>query len=516
MIELLTPSEMGRADAFAVASGTPGSVLMGRAGRAVADTVMARHAPGARVLVAAGPGNNGGDGFVAATVLAGLGYGVRLMLLGDRARLVGDAAAAAAAWSGAVEPADPTGVSADVVVDALFGAGLARPIDGRAAELVAAINGSGADVVAVDLPSGVSGLSGRVLGTAVEADATVTFFRLKPGHLLMPGRMHCGDVGVADIGIPEQALEAIAPQAFRNARPLWVAAWHAPSAGDHKYARGHAVVVSGPMVQTGAARLAAGAALRTGAGLVTVASPPNALAVNAAHLTAVMLSKVDGAEGLTDFLADQRLNAVLIGPGAGVGEGTAQSVLAILDGERCAVLDADALTSFQAAPNKLFQAIRARPDRAVVLTPHEGEFARLFPDLMPAGADDAPDAASKLDRVRAAAERSDATVILKGADTVVAAPDGRASIADNAPAWLATAGSGDVLAGIVTGLLAQRIAPFEAASMGVWMHGEAGTAAGLGLIAEDLAPALKTVVARLASSAGGGGRAANGIVQNLL
>jgi hydroxyethylthiazole kinase-like uncharacterized protein yjeF len=503
VIELLTPAEMARADAFAIESGTPGIVLMDRAGRAVADAVMARHAPGARVLVAAGPGNNGGDGFVAATVLARLGYRVRLMLLGDRTRLSGDAAEAAAAWPGPVEAATPEAISADVVVDALFGAGLARAIDGLAAELVRAINASGADVVAVDLPSGVSGLSGRVLGVAIEADATVTFFRLKPGHLLMPGRGHCGDVGVADIGIPRASLDAIAPAAFRNAPSLWAGAWHAPGAEAHKYARGHAVVVSGPMAQTGAARLGAGAALRSGAGLVTVASPPGALAVNAAHLTAVMVRKVDGAEGLAEFLADERLNAVLIGPGAGVGDGTARSVLAILDGERAAVFDADALTSFQAAPERLFEAIRARPERAVVLTPHEGEFARLFPDLPPAGTDDAPDAASKLDRVRAAAARSGATVLLKGADTVVAAPDGRASIADNAPAWLATAGSGDVLAGIVTGLLAQSIPAFEAASLGVWMHGEAGTAAGPGLIAEDLAPALKAVIARMAAAAEG-------------
>ncbi|MGX1099004.1 hydroxyethylthiazole kinase-like uncharacterized protein yjeF [Amorphus sp. MBR-141] len=500
MIELLTPAEMARADAFAVDAGIPGPVLMDRAGRAVAEAVMARHRPGARVLVAAGPGNNGGDGFVAATVLARLGYRVRLMLLGARERLAGDAAGAVAAWAGEVEAADPAAVAADVVVDALFGAGLARPIDGVAAELVAAINRSGADVVAVDLPSGVSGLSGRVLGTAVEADATVTFFRLKPGHLLLPGRSHCGDVGVADIGIPAEALEAIAPAAFRNAPALWAESWHVPGSDAHKYARGHAVVVSGPMARTGAARLAAGAALRAGAGLVTVASPPDALAVNAAHLTAVMVRKVDGAEGLTDFLADDRLNAVAIGPGAGVGEATAASVLAILDGERAAVLDADALTSFQAAPERLFAAIRARPGRAVVLTPHEGEFARLFPDVPPAAAGAGADGPSKLDRVRAAAARSGAVVLLKGADTVVAAPDGRASIADNAPPWLATAGSGDVLAGIVTGLLAQSVPAFEAASMGVWMHGAAGTAAGPGLIAEDLAPALRPVIARLVAT----------------
>ncbi|MEW5422550.1 NAD(P)H-hydrate dehydratase [Amorphus sp. 3PC139-8] len=504
-MELLTPEEMGRADRYAIEAGTPGQALMERAGRGVADAVIRRHPPGARVAVMAGPGNNGGDGFVAARLLAAHGYLVRLGLLGDPEKLSGDAAWAASTWEGEIEPAG-TGIvaGADVVVDALFGAGLARAIEGRAADLVRAINACGADVVAVDLPSGVSGRSGRVLGWAVRAGATVTFFRKKPGHLLFPGRGLCGSVELVDIGIPDAALGKIAPTAFYNAPELWRAAWHAPRVDGHKYARGHAVVVSGPMAQTGAARLAAGAALRAGSGLVTVASPPNALMVNAAHLTAVMVRAIDGAEGLAALLSDRRLNAVLIGPGAGVGEGTAASVEVILGGEdrspgahRAVCLDADALTSFADRPERLFQAVQEWPDRPVVLTPHEGEFARIFPDL--AANDEAVDdaAPSKLDRARMAAARSGAVILLKGADTVVVAPDGRAAIADNAPAWLATAGSGDVLAGIVTGLLAQSLPAFEAASMAVWLHGEAGRHAGAALIAEDLAPALKSVIAGL-------------------
>lgn len=503
MSELLTPEEMGRADRFAIAQGTPGAVLMDHAGKGVAKAVMDRHRPGARVLVVAGPGNNGGDGFVAATALRQSGCQVRVQLSGDRARLSGDAAAAAEAWGGPIDAADPATVGdADVIVDALFGAGLARAITGEAAEIVAAINRSRADVVAVDLPSGVSGRSGRALGPAVVADVTVTFFRLKPGHLLLPGRTLCGQVILVDIGIPDAALDEIAPLAFHNLPALWRARWHPPEVAAHKYSRGHAVVVSGPMAQTGAARLAAGAALRAGAGLVTVASPPNALVVNAAHLTAVMVRSVDGADGLRRFLADRRLNAVLIGPGAGVGEGTATSVEAILDGERAVVLDADAITSFADDPGRLFRAIGARLDRAVVLTPHEGEFARLFPDLVPSSEEGGDDAPSKLDRARAAAARSGAVVLLKGPDTVVAAPDGRAAIADNAPPWLATAGSGDVLAGIVTALLAQSLSGFEAAAMAVWMHGEAGKVAGAGLIAEDLAPSLRPVVADLVAASG--------------
>ncbi|WP_306886325.1 NAD(P)H-hydrate dehydratase [Amorphus orientalis] len=500
-MELLTPAEMAQADRFAIERGTPGIVLMDRAGRAVADVVAARASADARILVISGPGNNGGDGFVAAADLRRRGYDVRLQLLGAREKLTGDAALAADAWEGAVEAADTEAPGqCDLVVDALFGAGLARPLEGLAADIVAAINASPADVVAVDLPSGVSGRSGRALGPAVEADATVTFFRLKPGHLLLPGRTRCGEVTLADIGIPEAALGVLEPAAFRNAPALWHGSWRPPSVDGHKYARGHAVVVSGPMAQTGAARLAAGAALRAGAGLVTVASPPSALMINAAHLTAVMVRSVDGAEGLATLLADRRLNAVAIGPGAGVGPDTAASVRAILDGDRGVVLDADALTSLADAPAELFSAIAARPDRPVVLTPHEGEFARLFPDLAEgSSADDGSDeeAPSKLDRARLAAARSGAVVILKGPDTVVAAPDGRAAIADNAPPWLATAGAGDVLAGIATGLLAQLLPAFEAAAMAVWMHGEAGRVAGPGLIAEDLAPALKAVIARM-------------------
>ncbi len=488
MIELLTPTEMAEADRLAIAAGTPGRRLMDRAGRAVAD-VVARRPLGTRVAVVCGPGNNGGDGFVAARILAERGYPVTLALLGAAERLKGDAAEAAALWRGAVlapEALDLTRVG--VIVDALFGAGLDRPLEGEAAALVGRINAASAEVVAVDLPSGVSGATGAVLGTAVEAEETVTFFRMKPGHVLAPGRFLCGRVRLADIGIPERVLAAIAPRATLDRPELWRAALAPPSRTGHKYDRGHAVVVSGPMTRTGAARLAARAALRVGAGLVTVASPPDALAVNAAHLTAIMLRRMEGAGGLADLLADARLNAVVLGPALGVGEGTAALVEAALAAPASIVLDADGLTSFAADPARLFAAIGARA-APVVLTPHAGEFARLVPDL--AGEP------GKLERARAAAARSGAVLVLKGPDTVIAAPDGRAAIADNAPADLATAGSGDVLAGLVGGLLARRLAAFEAAAAAVWLHGEAGRAAGVGLIAEDLPEALPRVLSGL-------------------
>jgi ADP-dependent NAD(P)H-hydrate dehydratase / NAD(P)H-hydrate epimerase len=493
MIELLTTAEMGQADRLTIAAGTPGIDLMEAAGRAVADAVSSRHPPGARVVVVAGPGNNGGDGFIAARVLVHRRYRVRMLLLGDRSRLKGDAAEAAARWlgaQGAIEPTSPAALApADVIVDALFGAGLDRPVEGAARALIEAMNASGAPIVAVDLASGINGTSGAVMGCAVRASRTVTFFRGKPGHLLVPGRLHGGPVEVADIGIASDVLARIRPQTFRNEPALWRAQLPLPRIDGHKYSRGHAVVVSGGAVTTGAARLAARAALRAGAGLVTIASPREALAVHAAANTAVMVRPANGAGELAALLADRRLNAVVLGPGAGVGPRTREQALAALAGPRAVVLDADALSSFAGdAAGSLFRAVAARSDHPTVLTPHEGEFARLFSTTVKTA-----EPQSKLERVRAAAGVSGAIVVLKGADTVIAGPDGRAAINANGPPWLATAGTGDVLAGIVAGLLAQGMGGFEAASAAVWLHGEAAATAGIGMISEDLAEALPTV-----------------------
>ncbi len=488
MLELLTPAEMGAADKFTIDSGTPGTDLMERAGRAVAEDFRRYMSQARRVLVLVGPGNNGGDGYVAARHLAAAGREVVVGTIGDPARLRGDAAWARDGWTGEMLPADDLSFEDfDGIIDALFGAGLARPIEGAAAAIVERANASGVPILAVDLPSGINGESGRALGSAIRAIATSTFFRRKPGHLLLPGRLHCGEVAVHDIGILPETLATLAIAAFENRPALWRDAWSPPRLDGHKYARGHAVVVSGPAYATGAARLAAGGALRAGAGLVTVASPPDAVAVNAAHLTAIMVRAFDDKEGLADLLVDARLNAVAIGPGLGVGPATRALVAAVLDGPRGTVLDADALTSFRGDPSALFSLI-AKRTAATVLTPHEGEFARLFPDL----AENAC-ALAKQDRAREAARRSGAVIIIKGADTVIVAPDRRVAINDNAPAWLATAGAGDVLAGIVVGLLAQKMPAFEAAAMAVWLHGAAAASFGPGMIAEDLAPALPAV-----------------------
>ncbi|HUU66217.1 MAG TPA: NAD(P)H-hydrate dehydratase [Methyloceanibacter sp.] len=485
MLELLTAEEMAHADRLTIEGGVPGAVLMENAGRGVADEVSARFPDAATVAVLCGPGNNGGDGFVAARHLSERGYSVRLGFDGDPARLPADAAAMAAQYAGTREPlgADLL-VGADVIVDALFGAGLARPIEGAFADLIDAANASGAPIVAVDVPSGIDGTTGAVRGTAIQAVATVTFFRLKPGHLLLPGRLHCGAVSLVDIGIPGSVLATVKPTIFADDPALWLAAYPWPTVAGHKYSRGDAVVVSGPVYSTGAARMAARSALRAGAGLVTVASPRDAIAVNASQLTAIMVREADGPRGLATLLADPRKNALLIGPGHGVGEETRSMVLAALAAQPAMVLDADALTSFADDPDTLFKAIKVR-EVPVVLTPHEGEFARLFGDIT---GDD------KVVRTKTAAARSGATVVLKGADTVIAEPHGEAAINATASPWLATAGSGDVLGGIVLGMLAQGMDGFLGASAAVWLHGEAARLFGPGLIAEDLPEMLPEVL----------------------
>jgi len=491
MIELLTSAEMAEADRLTIAAGTPGIDLMENAGRAVADAVA--NFAGHRVVVLAGPGNNGGDGFVAARHLAERGYSVRVSLVGEEARLKGDAALAAERWSGPVEAASPVSLTdSDIIIDALFGAGLARDVEGLPRAMIRAVNAAGVPVVAVDLPSGVNGTTGAVMGIAVKATMTVTFFRRKTGHLLLPGRLQCGAIRVADIGIAEDVLDRIKPQTFANTPDLWGRLFPVPGADSQKYSRGHAVVVSGGVSTTGAARLAARGALRTGAGLVTIASPREALAVHAAANTAVMVRPVDGPRELAEFLADKRRNAIVLGPGGGVGAALREQATVALAGEVAAVLDADALTSFADDPAALFSAIAQRGNLATILTPHEGEFSRLFKVL-----NKEHKVFEKLEKTRLAAKLSGAIVVLKGSDTVVAAPDGRAAIAENAPPFLATAGSGDVLAGIVAGLLAQRMPAFEAAAAAVYVHGEAASVFGPGLISEDLPEMLPKVYRRL-------------------
>ncbi|HVG80887.1 MAG TPA: NAD(P)H-hydrate dehydratase [Methylomirabilota bacterium] len=473
---LLTSAQMAQADAAAIAGGIAGSVLMEAAGRAVADACRARWSQ-RPVTVLCGPGNNGGDGFVVARHLAASGWPVRVALLGEREALAGDAAHHAALWTGAVEPLGPAALEgAALVVDALFGAGLTRPLEGSAAATVEAVGARGLDCVSIDLPSGVSGDTGLVLGAAPVARMTVTFFRKKPGHLLLPGRLHCGATLVADIGIADPVLDALGPDCFENAPALWLDRFPQPRLDDHKYRRGHAVICGGNRM-TGAARLASEAARRAGAGLLTILAEPEALLIYAmaapGHLVRPL--QPDGAIPAA-ILRDARVTAMLIGPGAGLEEGTRQRVLSALGAGKPLVLDADALTVFADRPSSLLSALTG----SEVLTPHEGEFLRLF------GGE-----GGRLQRVRGAAAMAGCVVLLKGADTVIAAPGGRAIVNSNAPPDLATAGSGDVLAGIILGLRAQGMPPFEAAAAAAWLHGAAAAGAGPGLIAEDLPAALR-------------------------
>jgi hydroxyethylthiazole kinase-like uncharacterized protein yjeF len=402
----------------------------------------------------------------------------------------------------------------------LFGAGLTRDLDGHAAAIVKRLiefaRVPKKQVLAVDVPSGIDGSTGAVRGIAVEATCSVTFFCRKPGHMLLPGRLHCGETILAEIGIPLSVLSTIAPSTFVNSPEVWKDLFPFPRIDGHKYTRGHALVVSGGLAHTGAARLAARGALRAGAGLVTVATPTEALAVHAAALTAIMTRPCDGSTDFARVLADRRKNALVIGPGSGVGEETRALVLAALEAEnggtrppRAVVLDADALTSFEGDVFGLSRAIKAS-GAPLVLTPHEGEFSRLFSGSITADADLwqafdlLPDAVpmhvahlgseSKLERARAAAALTGAVVLLKGPDTVVAHPTGRATISEDLPPWLATAGSGDVLAGMIGGLLAQSMPAFEAASAAVWLHGAAAREFGPGLIAEDIPEMLPRIL----------------------
>lgn len=506
MLELLTPAEMARADALAVEVGISGPSLMETAGEAVAAEVHRRFPNAERIGVLCGPGNNGGDGFVAARRLAERGYQIAVGLLGNPEKLPADAAAAHARWREPVAPLSEALLDADVLIDGIFGAGLSRPIEGAVAELIGKANKSGRPIIAIDVPSGIDGATGAVRGIAIRAHATVTFFRRKPGHLLLPGRLHCGPLTVADIGTPEQVLDIIKPRLYADEPPLWLGRFPWPQAEGHKYGRGHAVVVSGPEDATGAARLAARGALRIGAGLVTVASPRDALTVNAAHLTAIMVRPVDTPDDLAALLSDERKNAVVLGPGLGVGEKSRSLVLTTLASPAAVVVDADGLTSFAEDPQSLFQAVAAR--RApVVFTPHEGEFARLFPDLMAKGGQED---ISKVERARKASARAGAIIVLKGPDTVIAAPDGQAAINATASPWLATAGTGDVLAGMAGGMLAQSLSmqvvsaqsksvlsPFQASAAAVWLHGAAALRFGPGLISEDLPEMLPGLFAAL-------------------
>lgn len=475
---LLTPDEMAAADSAAARSGIDSFGLMEKAGQAVTATALRHYPQTRRFVVLCGPGNNGGDGYVAARALALVGCHTEIYALGDPEALTGDARRAFEHCPIIPEPlASLEPRTGDTVIDAIFGAGLARAVPEEVWQVIARVEATGVPVVAVDLPSGLCGRSGVPLGAAFKADRTVTFMTKKPGHMLMPGRSLCGDIEVCDIGIPRRILQAAAGKIRRNHPVLWQGLMPSPQAASHKYRRGHLAVFSGSGSHTGAARLSATAGLAAGAGLVTVASPADAMAANAGHLTAVMLRQVETADDLREWLSAAKLSAFVLGPGFGVG-GKAREFVSTLEG-RPLVLDADGITSFGEDRDRLFEAYRGSGPH-LVLTPHEGEFARLFPEIA------RDDGLGKVEKALAAAGQAGAIIVYKGADTVVGGPDGRAFINENAPPWLATAGSGDVLAGMIGALLANDVPALEAAAAGVYLHGEAALRAGRAMTSEDL------------------------------
>ncbi len=469
-------------DAASALAGVSKRTLMENAGRVVAEAI-ARRFSARPTIVLCGPGDNGGDGWVAARALDELGWPVSVRALLPREQLKGDAAEAAEAWSGETRQIGAASNDADLFVDALFGAGLSRPLEGESAALARILTPE--RVVAIDVPSGLNGDTGKPIGEiCFRAGLTVTFARKKPAHVLMPGRALCGDVVVADIGVPENVIEAQKLALWENTPELWEDLFPWPTSEAHKHARGHVLVASGGRARTGGARLAARAALRVGAGLVTVLSPPDALAENAAQLTAIMLREAASPAAYAE--AAQHAQCVLIGPAFGLTPEHRACLDAALDAPgRCPlVLDADAITLLAPLTRKL--------DVRDVLTPHVGEFKRACPGLLEG-------AVNRIEAARAAAAIAGCIVALKGPDTVVAAPDGRAVVNTTGTPFLASAGSGDVLAGLIGGLIGQGMASFEAAAAGVWLHGRAGESCGPGLIAEDLTEVLPRILSGLAA-----------------
>lgn len=480
MRELLSIEEMYKADRLTIEAGAPGETLMENAGRGIAEIIQTAYER-RPVLVLCGPGNNGGDGFVVARHLQEAGWEVSLAALVPPDRYKKDAAIMAKRWQGetlGIKPALLEELGVDdrwLIVDALFGAGLDRQLEGMVNLVLKEVGKREIPVVAVDMPSGVSGDSGLTMGAVAPAEITVTFFRKKPGHLLLPGRKYCGEVIVRDIGIETEVLDEIKPQCRENSPELWHDHLPVPRLSDNKYSRGSVLIASGSIhsrpVTTGAAKLAAMGARRMGAGLVTILADTDTLPVFASQMMGCVLTEAGDSQTFEALLQDKKRTGFLAGPGTGVNECTKEMTLKMLATGRPCVLDADALTVFEESPDELFQAIKG----PCILTPHLGEFRRLF-ELHE----------NKLDMVRAASQKAGAVIILKGGDTVIAAPDGRTVINANAPAWLATAGSGDVLAGMCLALAGQGMEPFEAACAAVWLHGEAGNFAGPGLVAEDL------------------------------
>jgi hydroxyethylthiazole kinase-like uncharacterized protein yjeF len=476
-LEILSSAQMKHSEQIANRSGVDGFSLMKAAGKAVADEILARFSSSS-VLVLCGPGNNGGDGFVVASLLKKKKWPVTLACAVPIYDLQGAAARASDLWKGPVLSFEnlelPEG---GIVVDAVFGTGLSRPIEGEIAEVLETVQQSDCTVIAVDMPSGLDGDTGECQGCTPQADVTVTFFRKKLGHVLMPGMDACGEIVVADIGIPDLAIEALGPVVTETSPESGWGGWVADKpSNSHKYDYGHVLVLGGRHM-TGAASLVGKSALRAGAGLCTIAAYSEAAPIYKSYCPSLIVETLDELARFKEHLKDPRRNTVVIGPGAGLENPPAlkKAVFDTLAAEpkRVCVLDADALTVFADDVRTFYKAVGPH----CILTPHEGEFVRIFPDLT----------GSKIERAKAAAARTKSVIVLKGPDTVVAMPDGTCVVNVTGNGWLATAGAGDVLAGLIAGFAARSLGDlFGAVCAAVWSHGKAAENLGAGLISADL------------------------------
>lgn len=491
MFELLTTQQMAEIDDIIWNEMEDGFHLIERAGTNVAQLAITMFPEDKPIAVLCGAGNNGADGYIAATLLKEAGRNVTCFAKPIKNENV---IRASDLFTGAVKPFqsfDPLPFGG--IIDALYGAGLNAPLSAEDAELVAKANLSKIPIISIDIPSGVDATSGEVNGVAIQARATVTFFRKKTGHLLQPARSYCGIVHLTDIGINDEILLKVKSEIYENNMNLWINSYPYYNENINKFTKGHAAVFSGSLAQAGASRLSATAALRSGAGAVTLISPNESMQAHAAQITSLMLHETRNENDAIEFIKRRKINTAVIGPGYGSLEMAKQHVLALLKNDvlQSLIIDADAITAFHDAPSQLFKAIAASKT-AVILTPHEGEFKRIFPVI-------ASRDISKLEKAVSAASLSNALIVYKGPDTIIADNKGRAVINANGTSLLATAGSGDVLAGIIAGLVAQGMPVFEAASAAVWMHAEAARQFGAGLIAEDIPQQLPAIITKILS-----------------
>ena len=476
---VLTTKETRAIEQQTVSSGTSFYTLMQTAGAAVYKEITKHFLPHVTVVLC-GPGNNGGDGYVVANLLEQAGWAVKVATKSFSTHMSDFAIEHRNNYKGEVVDLNAAALqNCDLVVDGLFGTGLTRSLSDDYATIVEMINESSIDCVAIDIPSGINTDTGEIMGTAIKAHTTVTFSYRKPGHLLMPGKAYTGKLICKPIGLANLKENDI--HLTVNRPSLWYEQLPAPRLTDHKYNRGH-LLVRGGEEMTGAARLAAASARRVGAGMVTLACAPSVRQIYALSAPGLITTTLDKENSFKTRLLEKPKSAALLGPGNGVTKETRMAVLDTLDTKTPCVLDSDALTVFQKDPQTLFDHITG----PCILTPHAGEFKRLF-DL----------SGDKVTQARKAAQISGAVVLFKGPDTVIAHPDGLVVVQDNAPPTLATAGTGDVLAGLISGLMAQGLSPFTAACIATWIHGEAASAFGLGLIAEDLIEAIPGIIKTL-------------------